>query len=151
MYVTWFTRSVYEATTHMIAICYLRFKDKSHPLSANLISYIQFTLTIFHKKLIPAFCSQTSAVYFNQRFGANSKKLFWQTFAANLLLFCISKAFLHEKHWKWLFQPALGMRSTKALVEIYNKPVLVIVEIVFQIALSSTYLPTIYSDRIFST
>ena len=99
MYVTWFTRSVYEATTHMIAICYLRFKDKSHPLSANLISYIQFTLTIFHKKLIPAFCSQTSVVYFNQRFVANSKKPFLAKIFGKFVTFL---NFLSFFAWKML-------------------------------------------------
>ena len=49
------------------------------------------------------------------------KNVFLLNFTTNLLLFLRFSAFLHKKHWKWLFWLGFGMRSTQTLVKIYNK------------------------------
>ena len=54
----------------------------------------------------------------DQRFGENLKNLFLAEICCKFLALL---AFLHTKCWKWLFQPAFGVRSTQTLVEIYNR------------------------------
>ena len=53
----------------------------------------------------------------DQRFGANLNNVF---FCKILLQISCFLAFCHKKHWKWLFHPAFGVRSTQTLREIYN-------------------------------
>ena len=53
----------------------------------------------------------------DQRFCANSKKLLFAKFYCKFFAFL---SFMPLKHWKLLFWPAFGVRSTQMLVEIYN-------------------------------
>ena len=49
-----------------------------------------------------------------------SKDLFpKRSFFLVFKFFLVIESFLYNKLWKWLFQPAFGLRSTQTLVEIY--------------------------------
>ena len=51
------------------------------------------------------------------------KKNYFAKFCIKFIIFFyVFSAFLHKKCWKWLFRPAIGVRSTLALVKIYNTP-----------------------------
>ena len=49
------------------------------------------------------------------------KTHFFAKFCCKFVTFLRFVSFIALKHWKWLFPPALAVRSTQTLVEIYNK------------------------------
>ena len=51
---------------------------------------------------------------FDQCFGAKLKKHFFAEFCGKFVTFCIFWLFSTKKHWKWLFQPALGCAAPKS-------------------------------------